>query len=61
MLQRTDVAPRACVRYPIKEMAQAAGLIHCGRGRITVVDRPPLEQRICERYGVLKKEMDRLL
>src|SRR6202521_5777933 len=27
---------------------QAAGLIHYGRGKITVLDRPKLEQRVCE-------------
>ena len=40
---------------------QAAGLIHYSRGRITVLDRPKLEQRVCECYAVVKKEMDRLL
>jgi CRP-like cAMP-binding protein len=40
---------------------QAAGVIRYNRGRITVVDRPKLEQRVCECYGVVKKEFDRLL
>jgi CRP-like cAMP-binding protein len=40
---------------------QAAGMIHYGRGKITVVDRPKLEQRVCECYAVVKKEYDRLL
>jgi len=40
---------------------QAAGLIHYSRGRITVLDRPKLEKRVCECYAVVKKEMDRLL
>jgi CRP-like cAMP-binding protein len=40
---------------------QAAGLIHYRRGRITVLDRLRLEQRVCECYGVVKKEFDRLL
>jgi len=40
---------------------QAAGLIHYSRGHITVLDRPKLEQRVCECYAVVKKEMDRLL
>jgi CRP-like cAMP-binding protein len=40
---------------------QAAGLIHYHRGKITVLDRPKLEQRVCECYGVVKKEFDRLL
>jgi len=40
---------------------QDAGLIRYGRGRITVLDRPRLEQRSCECYQVVKKEFDRLL
>jgi CRP-like cAMP-binding protein len=40
---------------------QAAGLIHYYRGRITVLDRTKLEQRVCECYAVVKKEFDRLL
>ncbi len=40
---------------------QEAGLIKYARGRITVLDRPGLEQRTCECYAVVKKEYDRLL
>jgi len=40
---------------------QEAGLIRYHRGHITVVDRPLLEQRVCECYAVVKREMDRLL
>ena len=40
---------------------QAEGLIHYSRGRITVPDRRPLEERVCECYAVVKKEYDRLL
>ena len=40
---------------------QAEGLIEYSRGRITVVNRPGLEARVCECYGVVKKEYDRLL
>ena len=40
---------------------QAAGLIHYSRGKITVLDRPKLEKRVCECYAVVKREMDRLL
>jgi len=40
---------------------QADGLIHYSRGKITVLDRPKLEQRVCECYAVVKKEFDRLL
>jgi hypothetical protein len=40
---------------------QSAGLIHYTRGRITVIDRPRLEVRACERYQVVKTQFDRLL
>lgn len=40
---------------------QRDGLIRYARGRITVLDRPGLEQRTCECYAVVKKEYDRLL
>ena len=51
-------------RESITEFAgklQKAGLIHYSRGRITVLDRRQLEARVCECYGVVKKEYDRLL
>jgi len=37
-----------------------AGLIQYRRGSITVLDRSGLEQRVCECYGVVKREDDRL-
>ncbi len=40
---------------------QATGLIRYSRGHITVLDRPGLEAQVCECYGVVKKEYDRLL
>jgi CRP-like cAMP-binding protein len=40
---------------------QKIGLIRYSRGRITVLDRPGLENRTCECYAVVKKEYDRLL
>ena len=40
---------------------QEAGLIQYSRGKITVLDRPRLEQRVCECYAVVKREYDRLL
>jgi CRP-like cAMP-binding protein len=40
---------------------QRAGLIEYSRGRITVLDRPGLEQKTCECYAVVKKEFDRLM
>jgi hypothetical protein len=36
-------------------------LIQYSRGKITVVDRPGLEARVCECYQVVKNEFDRLL
>jgi len=40
---------------------QTAGLINYHRGHIKVLDRPKLEQRVCECYAVVKSEEDRLL
>ena len=40
---------------------QRAGLIRYSRGRIDVLDRPGLERTVCECYGVVKLEFDRLL
>jgi CRP-like cAMP-binding protein len=40
---------------------RGAGLIRYSRGRITILDRPKLEKRVCECYAVVKKEMNRLL
>ena len=39
---------------------QKAGIIRYSRGRITVLDRPKLERRVCECYAVVKREYDRL-
>jgi CRP-like cAMP-binding protein len=38
-----------------------AEVIRYSRGRITILDRSKLEKRVCECYGVVKKEFDRLL
>jgi CRP-like cAMP-binding protein len=40
---------------------QKDGLVALKRAHITVVDRPKLEQRVCECYGVVKGEYERLL
>jgi CRP-like cAMP-binding protein len=37
------------------------GLIRYSRGLITVLDRPAIEQRVCECYAVVKRETERLL
>ncbi len=40
---------------------QSAGLIQYNRGRISVLNRPGLEARVCECYEVVRKEFNRLL
>lgn len=40
---------------------QRAGLIRYSRGHIDVLDRPGLERAVCECYGVVKVEFERLL
>jgi CRP-like cAMP-binding protein len=40
---------------------QKDGLIQYSRGHIKVLDRKGLEERVCECYAVVKKELDRLL
>lgn len=40
---------------------QRAGVIRYRRGHIAVLQRSGLESRACECYGVVKKELDRLL
>jgi CRP-like cAMP-binding protein len=40
---------------------QELGAINCRRGHITVLDRPLLHVHVCECYGVVKREFDRLL
>jgi CRP-like cAMP-binding protein len=40
---------------------QADGLIRCRRGRVTVMNRSGLEERVCECYAAVKNEFGRLL
>lgn len=40
---------------------QAAGLIRCVRGHVTVIDRTGLEKRTCECYAAVRNEYERLL
>ena len=42
-------------------MLEADGLIRYREGAITLLDRPGLEQRACECYAVVKRELARLL
>ncbi|HLZ98975.1 MAG TPA: hypothetical protein VKP66_13630 [Steroidobacteraceae bacterium] len=48
-------------RFPQSGCLQAEGLINCRRGHIKVLDRPKLEQQVCECYAVVKREYARLL
>jgi CRP-like cAMP-binding protein len=45
----------------VARQLQQAGLIAYQRGLIHVLDRPGLEAASCECYGVISREMDRLL
>lgn len=60
-----DIAGKLGVRREaITEAAgglQEAGVIRYSRGRITVLDRPGLQQHSCECYAVVKAEYARLL
>jgi CRP-like cAMP-binding protein len=40
---------------------QKLGVIRYSRGKVTILDRPTLEQLCCECYSVVKRETDRLL
>lgn len=40
---------------------QESGIIEYRRGHIKILDRAKLERRVCECYGVVKREFDRLL
>jgi Mn-dependent DtxR family transcriptional regulator len=42
-------------------MLQEAGLIRYSRGKMTLLNRRRLEEASCECYGVIKREVDRLL
>lgn len=51
-------------REGVSEVAshlQSCGVILYSRGHIVVQNRPGLEQRVCECYGVIEKEYARLL
>jgi CRP-like cAMP-binding protein len=59
------LAQMLAVRRPsVTEVArrmQTAGLIRCGRGYITIVNRREVEARVCECYATVEKEFTRLL
>ena len=45
----------------VAEHLQAVGLTECSHTKITELDRPKLEARVCECYAVVKREYERLL
>ncbi|MGH9771913.1 MAG: Crp/Fnr family transcriptional regulator [Candidatus Acidiferrales bacterium] len=51
---------REGVTRALGQLAEA-GLVNNDRGRITVLDRPGLEARVCECYDVVQKAYERLL
>jgi CRP-like cAMP-binding protein len=53
-VQRTTVTQAARV-------LQAEGLINYARGAIEIVNRPGLEETVCECYGVVRQKFDMLL
>ena len=59
------LAQMLAVRRPsvtaVAQRMQTAGIIRCGRGYITIVDRLGVEARVCECYGTVEKEFTRLL
>jgi CRP-like cAMP-binding protein len=64
MTQEMIAAMLGVRRESVTEAAlklQGAGVISYRRGRIDVVDRPGLERRACECYGVVRAEYRRLL
>jgi len=64
MTQELIANMRGVRREGVTEAAgklQKAGLIKYSRGHIKVLDRPGLENEVCECYAVVKKEFDRLL
>ena len=40
---------------------QTAGLVSYHRGHIAILDRSGLEERVCECYGVVRSESERLM
>ena len=53
-VRREGVTESAC-------RLQKLGMIHYSRGHIVVLDRPALETETCECYGIVKRELHRLL
>jgi CRP-like cAMP-binding protein len=53
-VRREGVTESAC-------RLQRMGMIHYSRGHIVVLDRPALETETCECYGIVQRELHRLL
>jgi CRP-like cAMP-binding protein len=53
-------APRQAVGAT-QSAFEEAGLINYTRGAIAILDRQALEHRVCECYGLIRQEFDRLL
>jgi CRP-like cAMP-binding protein len=60
LLSRMLGIRRASVTVTISEI-EAEGLLCRGRGQLTILDRPGLEQCACDCYGFIKREYDRLI
>ena len=62
LMMTQELIARGVRREGVTEAAgqlQNAGLIRYHRGRITVLDRPGLEKRVCECYEVVRNEFRR--
>lgn len=53
-VQRTTISA-------VARALQDAGIIHIGRGRVTVMDRPALEKRACECHDAVEAHFRRIL
>jgi len=45
----------------VLQLLQDEGLVHCGRGKITVIDRKGLEVTACECYRIVRDQYGRVL
>ncbi len=65
-LTMTQAAVAAMVGVPQADVItalgtlRAAGLLHYSAGHISIVNRAGLEARVCECYGVVEQETERL-
>ena len=53
-VQRTTISA-------VARVLQDNGIIHIGRGRVTVLDRPGLEKRACECHAAVEAHFRRVL